>query len=423
MKQLQNLEAAQATFLEFSPLDMKGKYQLDRMISLMDFLGNPQNTLKVIHIAGTSGKTSTAYFIRGMLEAAGKRTGLTISPHITGINERVQIDGKPLDEQHFLNYVNRFFVLIEQSGLQPTYFELLIALAYWVFAEEKVDYAVIETGLGGLLDGTNVVNQENKVCVITDIGLDHTEILGETIQEIARQKAGIIQPYNQVFMLEQAAEVVEIMRQTAKRRRAVLEVIRVKSTLEGLPVFQKRNWLLAEAVLKYLQRRDGFQKPHQSDLQAVMRQSPPGRWEIYKYKGKTIIIDGAHNPQELEALVSSLGEHGITSAAVLANFKQAPKAKIEASLQVLRPIVAHLIIPEFSAGQDLKNLRSVQAAELATLATYLGFESIETKFDIKDALKTFLECPEETLIITGSLYLVGAIRPLLDFEKQKGRLG
>ncbi|HEX6461721.1 MAG TPA: Mur ligase family protein [Candidatus Saccharimonadales bacterium] len=420
MKQLQTLAAARTALLAFSPLDMKGKYQLGRMRKLMEFLGNPQDTLNVIHVAGTSGKTSTAYFLCSMLELAGQRTGLTISPHITGINERVQLNGQPLSEARFLFYVNQFLPLVGQSGLQPTYFELLVALAYWVFAEEKVDYAVIETGLGGLLDGTNVVTRADKLCVITEIGLDHTEILGETIAEIAAQKAGIIQPHNQVLMLEQPKEIIAVIQQAAKKRQASVTIVREPDAPKKLTEFQKRNWSLAKAALHYLQQRDSFALPAEVQLERAAIHTPPGRWEIYHYRDKALIIDGAHNPQELEALVSALQQQGIASAAVLANFKQAPRAKIAASLRILQPITSHLIIPEFTAGQDLKRLRSCAATELADLAARQKIKSTEVQPDAADALNTLLNRPEKTLLITGSLYLISSLRHRIPSKVRRG---
>lgn len=410
MKQLYTLGEATEAFLAYSPEDMKDKYQLERMRQLMAFLDNPQERLKVIHIAGTSGKTSTAYFIRGMLEAAEQRTGLTVSPHIAGINDRVQIDGLPLAEQRFLAYVNRFFKIIAETNLQPTYFELLIALAYWVFAQEKVDYAVVEAGLGGLIDGTNVVARQDKICVITDIGLDHTEILGETIAEITTQKAGIIQLHNQVFMNSQSSEVMDIINTTAKRQQASFKSVSDKAAPESLPYFQHRNWALAKAVFEYIQDRDNLPSIT-TQLTEIARQTPPGRWERYHYKDKIIILDGAHNQQKLQALCDSLAAAGIQSVALLANLTEAPEAKIIGSLKILLPVSSRLIIPEFQAGQGLKSRHSLSARQLSEKASRLGFSSITEQPDIHRALQLLLESPEKVLLITGSFYLVSALRP------------
>ncbi|HEX4662459.1 MAG TPA: Mur ligase family protein, partial [Candidatus Saccharimonadales bacterium] len=376
MKQLLTLQEATDTFLSYSPVHMEREYKLERMRQLMAFLGNPQDRLRIIHIAGTSGKTSTAYFIRGLLEAAGTRTGLTVSPHIIGINERVQIGGIPLDEQQFLAYANQFFGLLAQSSLQPTYFELLVALAYWVFAAEKVDYAVVETGLGGLLDGTNVVSRPDKVCVITDIGLDHTEILGETLPEIAAQKAGIIQAHNHVLMTSQNSAVIDVIRQAADTQRATIEVVTAQKGPTNLPTFQQHNWTLATAVFEYVKTRDILPDLANSQLLDVQHQTPPGRYEQYQYNDKTIILDGAHNPQKLQALSDSLAAAGIHSAAIVANFASAPTAKITAALHVLQPLAHRLIVPEFKVRQDIKNRHSLASKQLAREAQAMGFRRV-----------------------------------------------
>lgn len=414
MRRLETLEEATNTFLQYSSATMEKEYRLARMRQLMALLGNPQEQLRVIHIAGTSGKTSTAYFIRGMLEAAGQRTGLTVSPHITAINERVQIGGQPLDEERFLDYTNQFFALLAASELRPTYFELLIALAYWIFAREKVSYAVIETGLGGLLDGTNVVSRPDKVCVITDIGLDHTEILGNTIAEIAFQKAGIIHPRNHVCMLRQDPEVMKVVGESIRQQDASLTVAAPTDiTMLDLPMFQQRNWTLAAAVFGYVQKRDSLPALDAAQLVSVSRQTPPGRAERYHYRGKTIILDGAHNPQKLRALCQSLAAEGVHSAAVLANFVVAPSDKITASLQLLRPLASRLIIPGFAIGQDLRGRHSVPPQQLADLAMAHHIPLARPQPDLTKAFQNLLDSPEDTLLITGSLYLVSLVRPLV----------
>jgi dihydrofolate synthase/folylpolyglutamate synthase len=411
---VKTLDEATAAFLGYSPPTMDRVYNLDRMHALMKLLGNPQDSLRVIHIAGTSGKTSTAYFIRNLLEAAGKRTGLTISPHIVAINERVQVNGAPLAAKRFLSYVNRFFVLLADAPLQPTYFELLVALAYWIFAEEKVDYAVIETGLGGLLDGTNVVTRPDKLCVITDIGLDHTEILGDTLAKIAAQKAGIIQPYNQVVLNRQPEEAMRIIEDVAERQHARLVV--AKNSVQPwshLPDFQRRNWSLATAVYRELMLHDELPELTVPQLVRASQLMPPGRWEQYQYRDKTILLDGAHNPQKLEALIGSLRASGVQQAAVLANFVEAPSQKIHDALTVLQPLATTLIIPEFTVGQDLKGRRSIAATQLEEQAAAQHFPNVKTCPDVRAALQKLLACPESMLLITGSLYLVSRVRPLV----------
>ena len=193
MTKLRSFNDIDTVLKDFIPpmRSFRSVYTLDTMRALMLALGNPQNSYKTIHVAGTSGKTSTSYYIAALLGQTGKKIGLSVSPHVDNVNERVQIDLVPLDEHEYCQQFSTFLQIINKLRIKPTYFELLIAFAFWQFAQEKVDYAVIEVGLGGLLDGTNVIERSDKVCVIADIGLDHVAVLGNSLAGIAAQKAGI----------------------------------------------------------------------------------------------------------------------------------------------------------------------------------------------------------------------------------------
>jgi len=407
------LDDIMQAFLRYSPPGMKGKYGLGRIKQVMRYLDDPQEKIPVIHVAGTSGKTSTSYFIRSLLEVAGQKTGLTVSPHIVGINERVQIRGNPLAPEIFIRYARDFLERIEKTELHPTYFELLIALAYNIFAKEHVDYGVIETGLGGLLDGTNVVSRADKICVITDIGLDHTEILGDTIEKIAAQKAGIIQKGNHVIMHRQTPEIMAVFEETVRQKAATMQIIenQLDTETSSLPSFQRRNWHLARAVFDYVVRRDGLKQVTETQLQKTMHDTPPGRFEIYHYQNKTIILDGAHNPQKLQALRSSLENAGVTSAAFLMNLVEAPESKIIESFRVVQPLCSHMTLPEFSAGQDLKSRRSLKVDVAFEYARKAGIPAVERCTDALHAFDLLVRRPESILVITGSLYLVSLLRP------------
>src|SRR5665213_595829 len=209
----------------FIPTEDTGVYNTDRIKMFMDYLGNPQDKLRVIHVAGTSGKTSTSYYVASLLQASGKKVGLTVSPHVDQVNDRLQINLVPLAEAEFCEVLVKFLEVVEKSGFDLTYFELLVALAYWEFERQKVDYAVVEVGLGGLLDGTNVVSSANKICVITDIGLDHITTLGDTLEKIATQKAGIIQEDNVVFAYAQVKEVNDVFITSTKAKHAKLHLL------------------------------------------------------------------------------------------------------------------------------------------------------------------------------------------------------
>lgn len=271
------------------------RYSLDRMQALMKYLGNPQDKLRVVHIAGTSGKTSTAYYIAAMLHAGGYKVGLTVSPHVDGINERVQINGRPLEEAAFTKEFTRFLKLIEQFDDEPTYFEVLIAFVYWLFYKRSVDYEVIEVGLGGLLDGTNVAKRPDKICVITDIGLDHMDVLGQTVDKIAAQKAGIIHPHNKVFSYVQSDKVMAVIRNVAAKNQAELHEITpsARSTPSDLPLFQRRNWYLANKVSEYILGTNG-QSLSPAALATTVQTLVPARMEAIEVGDKTVIIDGSH---------------------------------------------------------------------------------------------------------------------------------
>ena len=235
---------------------------LERIAPLMAAAGNPHEKLKIIHLAGTSGKTSTAYYTAALLRAAGKNVGLTVSPHVDSVAERVQLNGKPLTEAEFCSRLSEFLAIVETLDIKPTYFELLYSFSFWVFAAQQVDYAVVETGMGGLYDPTNIATREDKVCIITDIGFDHMHVLGHTLPEIAAQKAGIIHRHNAVFRYRQADEVNAVIADRAARLDADLHMLAAEALAElyaggfseAMADFQRHNWLLAYAAFRYVAR-------------------------------------------------------------------------------------------------------------------------------------------------------------------------
>lgn len=398
---------------------MSAPYTLERMQKLMAALGNPQNKLKVIHVAGTSGKTSTCYYIAALLKAAGQRTGLTISPHIDNVSERLQIDLEPLPEATFCRVLSEFIDIVEATGLKPTYFELLVALAYWYFAREQVDYAIIEVGLGGLLDGTNVVERADKICVITDIGLDHTSVLGKTLPEITAQKAGIIHPHNVVFCYQQSTEVMNVIREVTRQQQAELHEVRNPSSDMlplHLPLYQQRNWYLAYHVFEYVAERDKLTLLNAKDLQTTTRTRIPARMEIVQRAGHTLVIDGAHNAQKLAALGASLDDlFGRQKTAVLFSLVQSSQLRLRTSLKALLSFTDHLIITTFVSQQDFLK-QSVNPRRAVEQCQALGFKSVEVISEPAAAYKALLKRPESIHVVTGSFYLLNHIRPLI-FKK------
>lgn len=392
------------------------------MIRLMDLLGNPQNKLKVIHVAGTSGKTSTCYFVASMLTQQGFKTGLTISPHIDNINERAQIDLFPLKESRYCRLLNEFMGMIEKLDIQPSYFELLIAFAYWVFFKEKVDYAVIEVGLGGLLDGTNVISSRDKLCIITDIGLDHVEILGNTLESITAQKAGIILPGNDVFMNSQSKKVMKVVSDQCRKIGAILYVRNKPCTViskSKLPSFQKRNALLAYAVTSHILKNNGISSINNAKLQQALEVYIPARMEVVTYKGKVLILDGSHNEQKVEALVKEVQkEYSNRSISLLLSFGRNKESSIADSLKQFHKISDEVIVTNFKLAQD-EIRTSINLVQLAAASKSTGFKKVKIEPDPKQAFKELQKSKAEIIIISGSYYLLNHIRPVIFTDGDK----
>lgn len=415
MYQFRTLADAEQALEKFLPsLLPRQAYTLDHVLTFMDYLGNPQNTVKAIHLAGTSGKTSTAYYIAALLGQSGKKVGLLTSPHIAKITERVQINLQPLGDKVFCRELASFMDLADKSGVQLTYAELLYAFGYWVFARQRVDYMVIETGLGGTLDATNVIDRRDKVCVITDLGLDHTNVLGLTLQEIANNKAGIITLRNAVFTYMQPQAAMREIRRASRQRQADLHIISAGrvSVPDDLPLFQQHNFGLAVAVTEYVAARDGLPHPSANQQLVTAKIKIPARMEYIKRGHQTIILDGAHNNQKLRALRKSIAaKHPGEPIAVMASFIKSGGRDITALMRELEPLYAHVIAA--CPSTKSKYRQWYDTAELRHAAEAAGLTSFEVIAGYKQATAALLRRPEHILVVTGSLYMHQYIRPLL----------
>lgn len=417
MKSLRSFNDVHKVLAAFVPpaKAMHANYTLERMVKLMSHLGNPQDSYKVFHVAGTSGKTSTSYYLAAMLQAVGRKVGLTVSPHIDEVNERLQINLQPLTEIEFCEALSEFLTIVEESGVRPTYFELLIAFAYWEFARRKVDYAVVEVGLGGLLDCTNVITRADKICVIADIGLDHTQVLGKTIPEIAGQKAGIILPGNDVVMNQQSPEVMDIIDEVIKRQGGLLttELIHpLSSRLEnGAVGYQKRNWQLAYMTYNLAAKRDDLPRLDEEQINQTRQILIPARMEVVRLGSKTIIMDGAHNAQKMQAMANSLRTlFPAQKIACLFGLIKSGDFRLRSTLEQLVPMIEHMIITSFQTEQDLKRL-SVEPARIVNVLTQFDFSNVDVIEDPKQAFRQLLRRPEPILLVTGSFFLMQYVRP------------
>lgn len=417
--------------------DQKG---LDRMAYLLQLLGNPQDNLKSIHIAGTSGKGSTAYITSAILSAHGFRVGLHVSPHLHDIRERMMLNTRYISEERFVRLLGSVIPVIDRTERsrygKPTYFEILVAMAFTLFAEEAVDYAVLETGLGGTYDGTNTIHRNDKVAIITKIGLDHTEILGHSLPEIAKHKAGIIGPGNTVITLPQAPDVRAVLEHRTGAVHGTLVCVGSESisnisvtaenisfdfsfndlqvpgiTLPTPAIYQTENASLALATIYSLSSRDGFALDERTIRTALTTMAIPGRMEVRRNGKSSVILDGAHNPQKIRALADSLRQAypGRKFRVLLAvkndkNFTE--------MLELLKPLTSSLTVTGFAVGEDLLR-RSAPAMVVREAAERQGFKSVLEGSDPVESLHSLIKSGEDVLV-TGSLYLLSTIYPKLD---------
>ncbi|MBI5239208.1 MAG: bifunctional folylpolyglutamate synthase/dihydrofolate synthase [Elusimicrobia bacterium] len=272
---------------------------LSRVRRVLRRLGDPHEGPPAIHVAGTNGKGSTCAILESVLREAGCRTGLYLSPHLSSVRERIQVSGRMIPERDFARLLGR--VLAAEGRDRLTYFELLTCVAFLHFQEREVATAVLETGLGGRLDATNVVSRP-LACVITSLSFDHMQWLGKTLPRIAEEKAGIIKPGVPVFCPALPRPALEVVSRRARALGAPLRVVRPLGELAtaGLPLIgcrQRGNAALAKAVLERVM--PSSLRAWRRGLASVRLR---GRCEIIHRGGKTALVDGAHNPEAAEAL-------------------------------------------------------------------------------------------------------------------------
>lgn len=412
---------------------------LARSRALAAAMGDPQEKCKVVHIAGTSGKGSTAFMIARLLEASGQKVGLFTSPHLTHVRERIVIDGEMISEEVFIRFFPDVMAVAEEVEKEecgkPTYFELLTVLAYHVFAQEGCDYVVMETGLGGRFDATNIVQGSDKIAVITPIGMDHTKVLGDTIEKIAGEKAEIIHSGNMVFAAPQNAIARDVIQRKGEacgtqvkhlRKNDVHDIVVTQRGTEfsvghssvqenyaiGLiGLHQAYNAALAIDVVSAIGRRDHFALCDVSD--ALLHESFPGRMEIRTANDKIVIFDGAHNPQKMTALVETFTKlYPHEKCAVV--FAAKGKKDYHTMLTLLGPITEHLIITQFGeSGQD-DHSTSADVEEIRRAAEKIGYAHLTIEASPELAMAEARKKDNKKILVTGSLYLVGKMREIIN---------
>ena len=413
---------------------------LDRILALVDALGSPHLTYPTIHIAGTNGKTSTARMIDQLLANLGYRVGRYTSPHLESFTERISIKGEPISELEMIKTyedIHLYLDLIDSRQPHPiSYFEALTAMAFVAFAEHPVDIAVIEAGMGGQWDATNVIS--SQVSVMTPIGLDHMEYLGNTLEAIAQTKAGIFKPESNVVLAAQSGQVAKVLlAQVAKvsaqpfrqgvefsLKNRALAVGGQLLSIQGvygdydeifLPLYGDHQGNNAAVALAAVEVFAGVKLDTELVQDAFSKVSSPGRCEIV-YKDPTVIIDAAHNPHGVSAIANTLNtefdfELVVGVVAVLAD------KDVAGILENLSTTLDYLVITENGSA------RAMNKDELAKIATqYFKAEQVEIIGDMNTAITYAIEKVAlfnqvndgvAAVVITGSVATAGMARSII----------
>jgi dihydrofolate synthase/folylpolyglutamate synthase len=416
---------------------------LDRIRALVDLLGDPQAAFPVIHVAGTNGKTSTARMIDELLRGFGLRVGRFTSPHLTSVTERISLDGSPIDQRRFVvafDDVAPYLDLVDKEQPVPlSYFEVLTAMAFVAFADAPVDVAVIEVGMGGSWDSTNVV--DGRVAVLTPVALDHTRYLGSTVAEIAGEKAGIIKPGSIAVLSAQTPQAIDVLLRRAAEvdatvareglefgvlRRAVA-VGGQQLVLQGLggvygevflPLYGAHQAQNAACALAAVEAFFGAGAAGSLELDTVRSAfaaaRSPGRLEPVR-SAPTVLVDAAHNPHGMAATVAALAE-GFQFRRVIGVLAVLADKDVLGMLGALEPVLDELVVTENSSH------RRLPADDLAALAVdAFGAERVAVEPRLDDAIETAIRLAEEGeeqlggsgVLITGSVVTAGDARTLL----------
>lgn len=377
------------------------KADLSTTQQLMEALGHPeQSGVKFIHVAGTNGKGSVSHLIASVLQQAGYKTGLFTSPHLKDFRERIRINGMPISENEVVNFVAQHSTLF--ATLQPSFFEMTAALALLHFKKENAAFAVIETGMGGRLDSTNVIIP--KVSVITNIGLDHTQFLGSSIDAIAREKAGIIKDGTPVVCGQMHPDALRAIREVAKNRSALLTEAPAQSefTSDLKGVYQQQNIATAVTTLRLLQKSNEINDQHlYHGLNNVVANTHlQGRWQQLSTQPLSI-CDVGHNEDGVRMVVEQIGQTPHRKLHMV--WGMTSDKDIEAILNLLPRTATYY----FCAA---KIPRALDAETLAEKAAALSLQG-KAYISVADAVETARNNahPEDLVFIGGSVFVVAEV--------------
>lgn len=414
------------------------KFDLENISRILQELGNPEKSYKVIHVAGTNGKGSVSTTIETILLEAGYKVGKFTSPHILKVNERVNIDGEPISDEDFIKQYKIIKAVLEKIDLVPTFFEFITALMFNYFKEKKIEYLVLEVGLGGRLDSTNVADGE--IAVITNISLDHVRELGDTYSKIAFEKAGIIKENSQVVIGEWKEESLLALKEVLKEKKFkninftkekyercstysldfenfITEIemrYETKDKKYSFSLFgehQYENFLTAYEVVKLLGISDEIVE------RAIKKVYWQCRFEVIKKHGKIVVLDGAHNMAGITHLKETLLKH-YTPEDILTITSILEDKEIKPMLKEITDFSNQLVLTSLS---DVK--RGVSGEKIKEVAEeILKTKNSKTKLTvIEDVLESYsygLKSSEKVVVICGSFYLLSKIKEGMKGEKE-----
>lgn len=415
---------------------------LERITRLADLLGNPQNASPSIHVTGTNGKTSVARMVDQLLQGFGLRTGRYTSPHLQSLRERICLDGEPLSRQQLLDTyadVAPFLPLVERGAMNPmSFFEVLTAMGFAAFADAPVDVAVLEVGLGGRWDATNIA--DSRVAIVTTVALDHQDYLGDTLGLIAEEKSGVIKPGSTAVLSSQPAQAAEVLlaHVVAVGARPVWEgrdfgvlgrsvaVGGQLITLEGtggqydgifLPLHgehQARNAACALAAVEAFLGAEAYRLDIEAVREGFAAVTSPGRLEVVR-RSPTILVDAAHNPAGAQALAQAV-EEAFTFTRLVGVVAMLADKDAMAVLEALQPVLDIVVVTR------ARSPRAMPLGELSEIAeAVFGEDRVLAVERLDDALEQAVEAAEggggelggAAVLVTGSVVTVGQARRLL----------
>lgn len=399
-----------------------------RAQALLHALGDPQESLRVVHVAGTAGKGSVCTFVSSILHEHGHRVGRYLSPHAHSVLERFGLEGAHVSADALAPVLREVATaeraLRDGPDGRASMFEVTTATAFELFSRAGLDYAVVETGLGGLHDATNVVTRPDKLAVLTSIGLDHVDVLGPTHAAIARQKAGILPVGGEALAVRTTDEADEVVRYEARRRSTRLtqydaaDLARTLDRAAGRPVRlrlpgarQRENAGLAVRTCALLARRDGWRLDPVLVRAGLSAATLPGRFELRALGGYPVVLDGAHNPMKLDALVDAVRER-FPGQLPLWIVAVKPDKDLPRILRCLAPTAQMLIATEFDVDDVVE---AAPAAQVASLAEAAGIARVAASPRMADALAKGVALVRDgaPVVVTGSFHAVAAAGRLL----------